>query len=162
MKKLLLNEASLASCAKIFVAKEVVAITILVLLSARLVFAQRVDTSTNKARQTTYDLYMHKRKVQNTNGTVLLGSGFIMMAVGLARIANGSTGSFITGVHVPQDGVVFLAAGTGAMLISVPFFISAGSNKRKARLSLKTNSVAFGGSGAGNFNYMALALKVHF
>lgn len=102
MKKILLNQASKASCLKVFVAKEVVVITILLLLSVRLVFAQRVDTSRNKAHQTTYDLYMHKRKVKNTTGAVLLGSGCTMMAVGFARIVNGSTGSFVTGLTYPK------------------------------------------------------------
>jgi hypothetical protein len=157
MKKLLLKQA--ASGIKLPAAKKVVLIAITFLLFDQPAMAQWVDTLKNKPA---YNLYMHKRKVNNTVGAVLLGSGFTMMAVGFARMASGSTGDFLSGVSLPKDGIVLFAAGTGAALVSIPFFISAGSNKRKARLSLKANSVAIGEGGAGNFNYMTASLKVHF
>ena len=155
MKKILLKQAKAGKMVKIVV------IWILFLLSIQVVSAQKADTPRSKPASTTYDFHMRRYTVKNVIGLGLLGSGLTMTFMGLHKIQN-SGDSYIFPTDQSTRGVGLFIAGTGTALLSIPFFISAGSSKRKAKLSLKTNSVGFGGSGANDFNYMAIALKVHF
>jgi hypothetical protein len=77
--------------------------------------------------------YLYKSKRQKTNGWILLGGGlattFLGIAVGNAGTLNGTSGG-------GSGGAVMALAGIGAMVGSIPVFISAGKNKRRAAAAL--------------------------
>ena len=59
-------------------------------------------------------------------------------------------------------GVGMFLLGSAATIASIPLFIAAGSNKRKAMLSLKAKPLTFGIKSISNSNYTALTLSIPF
>ena len=90
---------------------------------------QRIDTLPSPAKQQ-YLHHMKKRSANKTIGWVLLGAG-ATLAGGyfLANAANGWNG------HNKGEGM--FEVGVGTAVLSAPFFVMAGANRRKAKLSLK-------------------------
>ena len=81
----------------------------------------------------TYEDYMKKSKNQKTVGWALLGGGVAMITIGGLIL-------FSEGIFTENEAATILPlAGTGAALCSIPFFISAGSSKRKAASLLIEN-----------------------
>jgi folate-dependent tRNA-U54 methylase TrmFO/GidA len=92
--------------------------------------------------------YLKKSKKQNTNGWILLGSGFAVAAAGVIVGITGTVEEF-AGIFTGEEsntfetGAVMSYIGAAAMLGSIPFFIASSKNKRKARevaFSLKLES----------------------
>ncbi|QED37432.1 hypothetical protein FK178_06720 [Antarcticibacterium arcticum] len=78
--------------------------------------------------------YLQKSKNQRTAGWVLLGAGAATATVGL-RIASQEEWFWDDSGKFEQGMSIFLVGATSSLL-SIPFFISSGSNARKAaRLS---------------------------
>ena len=100
--------------------------------------SQVIDTSTDKSPQESYDYFSLKQKRQKIGAWICIGSG---------------VGLFIGGMAIGTDGITELdgsKAGTGggmtivgiaAAVASIPLFIVSASNGRKARASLKTDTV---------------------
>ncbi|NVK49994.1 MAG: hypothetical protein HWE09_09515 [Cyclobacteriaceae bacterium] len=85
------------------------------------------------AQQMTKQDYLEKSKRQETTGFVLLGAGAVLFGASLV-IGNSDSASW----GDIETGVYLFVAGGGSMLASIPFFISSGSNARKAaELSFK-------------------------
>lgn len=124
------------------------------LLSIQFILAQHIDTVMHQTPQSLHDFYMHKRKVNTIAGWIVVGSG-IGMFVGGASI-NISSG-WGEGNH--QRGIWLCYLGGATTLASIPLFVMAGVNKRKAKLALK-NETVLDRKIYGNFNYAALALTI--
>ena len=88
--------------------------------------AHSFGQQTNPGQPLTKKDYLQKSKNQKTAAWVLLGGGLVV-AVGAAVLAVNSDWSE---PDTPYTVAVF--AGGGAMLGSIPLFISAAKNKRKA------------------------------
>lgn len=117
--------------------------------------AQKNDTlvKTNTHAVDT-DLLFQKSKKQKTAAWLLLGGGIGMGIAGSAIISGDAakdlsadlTTIFSLGYITPEKtkhsaaGPILLIAGTGAVLGSIPFFISAPKNKHKANLMLVNES----------------------
>jgi hypothetical protein len=116
------------------------------------VHAQRLDTLSGSSEQE-YLTYMKKRSANKTFGWVLLGTG-VTLAGGyfLINNANGWNG------HNKGEGMFEFGVATAAL--SIPFFIMAGANNRKARLALKgerlTSAILF-----HRTTYPALSLSIN-
>ena len=91
-----------------------------------LMTAHSFGQQTNPGQPLTKKDYLQKSKNQKTAAWVLLGGGLVV-AVGAAVLAVNSDWSE---PDTPYTVAVF--AGGGAMLGSIPLFISAAKNKRKA------------------------------
>src|SRR5690242_14231762 len=100
--------------------------------------AQKVDSLSEIARQQ-YLSYMKKRSTNKTFGWVLVGTGAALF--GSTFLINNNNGW--NGPTKHQD---LFVVGIGAAALSIPFFISASVNKRKAGLVLKGENVAFPGN----------------
>ncbi|NNL15077.1 MAG: hypothetical protein HKO81_00365 [Flavobacteriaceae bacterium] len=101
--------------------------------------------------QTQYDFYSLKHKRQKTTAWILLGAGAALTVKGLVTVDNSnkklskSTGWEGLGYVFEGGGGGMIAILGGATAVaSIPFFISAGKNKRKASLSIKRESLSFG------------------
>ena len=123
------------------------------LLTIQLIKGQKIDTSRSTSPQALHDMYWQKRKTNYTVGVIILGSG-IGMTIG--KIANNLSGGNFDG----SKGLWLFYLGGAATLISIPFFISARSNERKAKLALKGESVTIGNKILVKSNYSALALTI--
>jgi hypothetical protein len=126
------------------------------LLSTQFVSAQKIDTATSRSPQENYNFYMQKNRTNKTIGWCLLGSGIVAMTIGTSEAMKHL---FDTHDH---RGEALGLAGFGASLVSIPFFLAAGDNKRAARLSVKQESTSMGGGGPNNFGYTAVSLKISF
>ena len=124
---------------KTIMSKQIGMILFILLFTPLLIQAQEIDNSFNKTPQEMHDMFMQKHKSKTTAGWITLGSGLVIAGVGFAIIDydNGlDMGSII--------GAGLVVIGGASTLVSVPLFISAGSNKRKAKLALKSEKVSVG------------------
>lgn len=102
--------------------KKIFALAITIILAINN-FAQ--DTN---AMATKKEYYLQKAKNQKTTGFVLLGVGTVSAAVGFILFAN----NYDSNTSTTDMGGFMLLGGIVCDLASIPFFISSGSNNRKA------------------------------
>jgi len=119
----------------------------------------QVTDSTNKSLEKSYDYYSFKQLQNKRAARICLGSGGGLIVLGgiiaVAGVANSESSATPIGVGM------FLL-GSATTIASIPLFIAAGSNKSKAKLSLKAEPVAFGIKSTGNSNDAALNLSIPF
>jgi hypothetical protein len=113
---------------------------------------QKIDTTMNKTPQVLYNMYMQKHKSNKTIGWILFGSGLGMAGIGMTIFGKQDFEAST------NKGITLAFAGGISMLGSIPFFISAGNNKRKAKLALKTEPVIIGSKKRLESNYFAFAI----
>ena len=101
----------------------------------QLVKGQKRDESVSMSSQELHDFYMKKHKTNNIIGFVMLASGIGMTIGGLA------TNVSSWGESNKNNGLGLAYFGAATTLLSIPVFISAGNNKRKANLALKGEAV---------------------
>ena len=83
-------------------------------------FLLSISTASFSQYKLTKDEYLQKSKKQRTTGYVVLVSGVILNVSGAIAYQKGNAG------------IILFGAGLLADVASLPFFISAGINKRKA------------------------------
>ena len=128
-------------------------IAIVFLLFTTAGMAQRQDTAQHMtfARED-YNKYMKRRNTFNTLGWVMLGAGVVMSGTSyLIYSSNGFNGTW--------DLEPLFIAGLVTTGASIPVFIAASINKRKARLLLKGENVLFRPPSL-RLGYPAIALQI--
>jgi hypothetical protein len=134
--------------------KQIVTLLILILFSMQLVSAQKTDTSSLRSPQASYDFYMRKHKTNHIIGWSCLGGGTAMLIGGIAiKVNNGFLSNNSQGQWLTYLGLATTVA-------SIPFFISAGTNKLKARLSLKAQSISIGNYTPDKLRYATVAFTI--
>ncbi|MCH7783916.1 MAG: hypothetical protein IIB06_00660 [Bacteroidetes bacterium] len=140
--------------------KQLVIILCISLFYAPILQGQEIDNSFNKTPQQMYDMFMRKNKTNKILGYIFLGSGVAIIAIGATITA--STNIINSSFNVENDSgaeALFIVGG-GVALASIPFFISAGSNKRKAILALKSGTVEFGTF--DKTNHLSVSITIPF
>jgi len=100
--------------------------------------SQRNDTiPVNPHSKALHNMYMKKRMAHNIAGWILLGSGLTLAASSFLSWAN-------DGYNGVWEGESLFNVGCIAAIGSIPFFIIAGKNKRKAKLLIKQEPIATG------------------
>jgi len=93
------------------------------------------------------NLYSIKAKKQNTAGWVMLGGGAIVTAIGVAIFPKDydifGFGNSSGTESQASLATAFTIAGTLSMLGSIPVFIAAGKNRRRAELALSNQKISF-------------------
>lgn len=102
------------------------------LLTMPFVFGQKLDDSLSASPEELHDMFMKKRKVNNIVGWTMVGTGITMILGGFAT--NVSTG---WGEGNQDNGLWLSYLGGASTIVSIPLFISAAGNKRKAKFALK-------------------------
>ena len=138
--------------------KKLLFICIICLYASIQTHAQMRDTIVNMStHKVDANSLLQKSKKQKTAAWLLLGSGAGLAIAGMSIISHDAskdlsadlTTIFTLGFVAPEKqkhsaaGPILAIAGTGAMLGSIPLFISAGKNKTKASLTLKNENVFF-------------------
>src|SRR5210317_505783 len=130
---------------------------ILLLFTLSSTQAQLIEPAPNSSPQEFYDYYMIKNQKNKKAAWICLGGGAglfaIGMAVGTAGIMDWDSSKLGTGGGLAVAGMVGAA-------ISIPLFISAGSNKRKARLSFENTQNKVGNIRFDNSSNFAVTLKI--
>jgi len=123
------------------------------LIAIQQIQSQVIEPTTNKSSQELYDFYTLKQKKNKTAAWIFLGSGLAVTAVGFEIGNKGDLDDIgTTGLLVVLGGATTLA--------SVPFFIAAGKNKRKAWLSLKKVQNSVGNINFDNSNYLSVSITI--
>jgi len=104
---------------------------ILLLLLVSVVATTFSQDTTGK--QLSKEYYLQKSKNKKTTAWILLGAGTTAIVVGLLVEKNGeNSNDFYSGTEQIGAGALIAALGAVADIVSIPFFISAGKNKRLA------------------------------
>ncbi|MEP6261660.1 MAG: hypothetical protein ABJ092_08790 [Gillisia sp.] len=109
------------------------------------------------------DYYLQKSKNQRTAGWVLLGAGAGIGIIGAIVSAEALTEDWFFGDSKKSDtGLIIGAVGAASSLASIPFFISASKNSRKAaQLSLESQRYIIPGKEISGVQ-PALSLKIEW
>jgi hypothetical protein len=75
--------------------------------------------------------YLQKSKNQRTAGWLLLGGGTALMLAGISSGSGGSEGDMGYGSNF-DSGMALFGVGLAADIISIPMFVSASKNKKRA------------------------------
>jgi hypothetical protein len=149
--------------------KKISSITIIILCSTTLqTNAQMRDTTLNiNIRKVDANSLLQKAKNQKTAAWILFGGGAVLSTVGFIIVTNEVVKDF-SNIFTPNystsnstGGEIMVYAGTGAMLGSIPLFIGAGKNKRKANLMLKDETVFFNPQSAVKKRLVSLRVKIN-
>ncbi len=140
--------------------KQALLFFIFILSTLQLVQGQQISTTANQQPIQSYDSYISKQKANKTAAWICLGSGIVMTATGIG--INMSGGLFDGDSTNNNKGLWLSYLGGATTIASIPLFISAGINKRKAKMSLKNESVSIGNSTISNLNYTAISLTIPF
>ncbi len=122
--------------------KQIAIVLCFLMFTPLLVQGQEIDNSYNKLPHELNYMYLKKNKKQKTAAWILLGSGVALFTGGFILAKTEEEGM---DWGVPSAGASsLLIIGSLSTLVSIPFFISAESNKRKAELALKKETVSIG------------------
>jgi hypothetical protein len=140
-----------------------VMLTIIVIFSGFSVFSQVITGNAAKSQKELYDDYMHKSKTNKTIGWVLAGTGSALAIGGVIAATKEVTENVLN----PQPRLndtddVLLGAGLVCAVASIPFFISAGKNRRRATLALSTQPLTLGYYRTQNKTFPSAGLSIRF
>jgi len=117
--------------------------------------SQIIEPTNNNSQQKLYDIYTLQQKRNNTAAWIFLGSGLAVTVIGFEIGNNGDLDDLGTAA-------LLVVAGGAATLASVPLFIVAGKNKRKAMLSLKKVQNSVVNITFDTSNYLCLSVAIPF
>ncbi len=127
-------------------------------ISFQMIQSQVIEPTTDKSSQELFDFYALKQRKNKTTAWVMLGAGIGMTIAGIG--INMSSG-ILDGDSTNNDEGLWLSYLGGATTIaSVPFFIAAGKNKRKAKMYLNNSISKINFSQNRNFNCWSVSLMV--
>jgi len=122
--------------------------------------SQVTDSLTEKSQQEMYDFYISKQKKLKTTGWILLGTGVAAMGVGFALTNNSSVYGDSSNDWAYGSG--FILVGSLSAIASIPVFIIAKKNKRKASTILGNGEVGIGAIPFNDTRYASVGIKINF
>ena len=141
--------------------KRILITLLFLLISFQMTLGQVVEQTTNNSQQELYDFYKLKQKKNNTTGWIMLGGG-AALTLGTLISYNSNSGAGLFGNIPSESQIVMFSIGGALTLASIPFFISAGKNKRKAEIYFKGVQNKVGRINVDNSNYLAIGLTIPF
>ena len=131
-----------------------------VLLTICTISGQVIQENANEQTQALYDYHMLQHKKAKTTGWVMLGVGIGMTIAGIG--INASQGILDNDSTNNNQGLWLSYLGAATAIASIPSFISAGKNKRKANLFLKKSVATINLPKSRNPNYLSVSLIIPF
>jgi hypothetical protein len=125
------------------------------MLLMQIVSAQKTSPIPNSNLEQ-YKFFMKKRNTDNTIGWVCLSVGFGMGIIGVGEAIDYGL------LSKSRKGEGLWIAGDVLALASIPFFITAHTNKKKASLALKGENVTLGNRILYKTSYTAMSLTINF
>ena len=139
---------------------------LILVLSFQIPQAQIIENTTTKSQQESFDYHTLKQKRNKTAAWIMVGSGLVMTVVGLTLNSADESAELLLLdlVDVPNshEGDWLIVLGSTTTVASIPFFISAGKNKRKAALSFKREQNLIGNITFRKSNNLSVALTIDF
>ena len=139
----------------------------LLFLITPLAQGQEVDKSFNKTPQEMHDMFMKKSENNIIGGVTTILGGIALGAIGYTlreEVEEQHQNVFFsyttTHTYYPAASKVLMISGGIITTASIPFFILAGSNKRKAKLALERESTVVGF--INNTQHISLSFAIPF
>jgi hypothetical protein len=123
-------------------------------------FSQYADTAATMLAKD----YLRKSNKQKTAGWILLGGGAGLAGIGIIVSATTALGDLIEGDDGSTGGPILMFTGLVSMAGSIPLFLAAGKNRRKAMasISLKMEKTTLNNSWVSSpRRYPVVAIRVH-
>jgi len=123
--------------------------------------SQYADTvATMQARD-----YLQKSNKQKTAGWILFSSGAVLASIGIIVTSTTALGDLIEGDEGSTGGPILMLTGLAGMVGSIPLFLAAGKNRRKAMASIsfkieKTTLNSSWGSSVNRFPVVAIRVSL--
>lgn len=95
-------------------------------------FSQYADTTVTQLAKD----YLQKSNKQRTAGWILLGGGAGLTGIGIIVTATTALGDLIEGDEGSSGGPILMFTGLVSMVGSIPLFLAAGKNRRKAMAAI--------------------------
>lgn len=138
-------------------------LTIAIIFFSFSVFSQVIASQAAKSQKELYDDFIRKSKTNKTIGWVLAGTGSALAIGGVIAATKEVTENVLN----PQPRLndtddVLLGAGLVCAVASIPFFISAGKNKRKAKLAVGTQPITLGYYRTQNKTFPSAGINICF
>ncbi len=139
---------------------------LILVLTFQCAIGQVIDTSTSKTPKENFDFYSLKQKRQETAAWICLGGGTALTITGIILTGNitrgkiDDVGEFGQRLSEGLSGTAFIIVGGASSLASIPLFISAGNNKRKASLSLKSEPLTYGKLNIRKSQHVSVAVTI--
>jgi hypothetical protein len=138
--------------------KQTLTLIIILLVVFQSGYCQKTEKKGNQKYQQSHDIYIQKYKANKTVAWVMLGSGIAMTVAGLGINMEGGV---LDGDSTNNNKGLWLSyLGGATTIVSVPLFFSAGKNKRKARMSLQSETVGY--STFEKNRYIAISYAINF
>ena len=138
----------------------------LIIFSLQTTQGQVIEPPTDKSSETSFDFYSLKQKKNKTTAWILLGGGLALTIYGLAiNTADESARLLSLGlfeIEDEHDGDWMIYVGSAATIASIPFFVSAGKNKKKATLSLNNAVSSIKSPKFNKKTYTSVSLAIQF
>ena len=135
--------------------KKIIAFGCILFLTIQLVNGQ-TDTAMYGSAQALHDKYMKNYNTQNKAGWIALAGGLGITAIGSYIYFNQAMGEG----SITSIGPTLFYLGAFTTLVGVPLFISAGHNKKKAKLALKEETLTSCNRLINRSNYVSVALTI--
>lgn len=126
------------------------------LCSIPTIHSQLIDSTKTLSNQEMYDFYKEREHKQKKTGYILLAAGGGAMLTGILIAASSNDLDRI------GSGGLVMTAGILSTLTSVPFFIIASGNKKKAEFLLSTGNLGLQGLPKYQSSYAAVGFKISF
>ena len=118
--------------------KNLVSFSLCLIFSVQFALGQVNGSSAIDSKNNTHDYYFLKHKKQKKLGWILFGAGLATATTGFIMAASNLDIGSSTNSTEANVGAGLLLVGLTSTFVSIPFLISSGSNKRKARGSSLT------------------------
>ena len=140
--------------------KRLLGILLILIMTCQLIQGQVIEQADN-SQQELYDFHMLKHKKNKTAAWVLMGTGATIMVGTLISYNQRDRSGWLNDIPSESEVTMFIVGGV-ISLSSIPFFISAGKNKKTAILSLKGEQNIVGNIKFDNSNYLAIGITIPF
>jgi hypothetical protein len=122
-------------------------------------YSQEIAIPSTRSPQESHDFFMRKSRNNRTAGWILAGTGSALILTGTLIAYGEALDAAYTGEESSASGVV---AGIGlvAGVLSIPCFINAGRNKKKAKLALSQQPVSLGFYRTQRTGYHSIGVKI--
>lgn len=141
---------------KYLIMKRTLSVFLVLLFAFEMVNSQVIEPNPINPQQEMYNFYSAKQKKLNKAGFILLGAGVGLTVGGIVIAANAD------GWDGVGSGALMFLVGGMSTIASIPVFIIAGSNNRKAKTYLEGGTVSSRNITFNGTRYLSIGLKTDF
>lgn len=142
--------------------KKIVLLTLFCVFMIPNVSAQETNYEEGLSGQEAVDYFTHRYKKKRGTARGFLFGGLGAVAIGAIVADNADNGGLYSGVIQAGGGGILMVVGTISSLVSIPFYIKAGTFKRQAYEARQSLNISLGTIRSPERNDFAVGLTYNF